>query len=201
MDLWIATGNSGKLTEFKVLLNTIPELIIHSTSELPVFAPPPENGSTYLDNARIKTRALKAVKPGQWVLGDDTGLEVPGLGNLPGVHSARYAGPNARDSENRAKLLKMIKLRNVMDRVARFRCCIVVYTPTGEEWVFEGTMEGQIALKETGLHGFGYDSIFIPKGETKTLAELEPSFKNKHSHRALAIQQFLKKLELTTNPG
>jgi len=196
MDLWIATGNKGKLTEFKVLLNSLPEVKILSSADLPVFSAPPETGTTYLENARIKTKALKSVKPESWVLGDDSGLEVTGLGNLPGVHSARYAGPNARDSENRAKLLRMLQIRNIADRSARFRCCIVVLNDRREEWVFEGTMEGQIALKESGTMGFGYDSIFIPKGETKSLAELEPSFKNKYSHRALAIQQFIQKLSL-----
>jgi len=194
MDLWVATSNKGKLTEFKVLLNALPEIKFFSSSDLPVFSAPPETGSTYLENARIKSKALKAVKPEAWVLGDDTGLEVTGLGNLPGVHSARYAGANARDSENRAKLLKMLQIRNINDRSARFRCCIIVFTDKGEEWIFEGVMEGQIASKESGMMGFGYDSIFIPKGETKTLAELEPSFKNKYSHRAIAIQQFIQKL-------
>jgi XTP/dITP diphosphohydrolase len=194
MDLWIATGNKHKLTEFKVLLNALPELRIHSTSDLPVFSPPPETGKTYLENVRIKTRALKAVKPDQWVMGDDSGLEVAGLGHLPGVHSAVYAGPNAADSENRAKLLKMMQIRNVADRSAAFKCCIVLYTPSGEEWIFEGKLEGQIARKESGDFGFGYDSIFVPKGETLTLAELSPAFKNKHSHRALATQQLIQKL-------
>lgn len=194
MDLWISTGNKGKLTEFRVLLNSIPGLQIHSTSELPVFSPPPETGKTYLENARIKTKALKAIKSDQWVLGDDSGLEVPGLSNLPGVHSAVYAGPHASDGENRAKLLKMLQIRNVADRSAIFKCCLVVYSPSGEEWIFEGSMEGQIARKESGLMGFGYDSIFTPKGETRTLAEIEPAFKNKHSHRAIACQLFLEKL-------
>ncbi|MEY4616292.1 MAG: hypothetical protein RJB66_1252 [Pseudomonadota bacterium] len=195
MELWIATGNKGKLTEFKVLLNSLSHLKILSIADLSVFSPPPENGKTYLDNARIKTRALKSVKPEQWVMGEDSGLEVLGLGNLPGVHSAVYAGPKAADSENRAKLLKMMQIRHVADRTALFKCCIVLYSPTGEEFIFEGQLEGKIALKETGDLGFGYDSIFIPKGETKTLAELGPAFKNKNSHRSLAVQQLRAKLE------
>jgi XTP/dITP diphosphohydrolase len=87
----------------------------------------------------------------------------------------------------------MLQIRNITDRSARFRCCIIVLSDQCTEWIFEGTLEGQIAMKESGMMGFGYDSIFIPKGETKTLAELEPSFKNKYSHRALAIQQFIQK--------
>lgn len=195
MDIWIATGNKGKLNEFRVLLNSLPDVKIHSIADLPVFSPPPENGKTYLENGRIKTKALKALKKDQWVLGDDSGLEVAGLGNLPGVHTAVYAGPNASDSENRAKLLKMMHIRKVVDRSALFKCCLIVYSPSGEEWVFEGQMEGEIAKKESGDRGFGYDSLFIPKGESRTLAEVEPSFKNKYSHRALAVQQFLAKLK------
>lgn len=194
MEIWIATGNKGKLTEFKVLLNSIPDLKIFSIADLRTFTPPPENGQTYLDNARIKTRALKAVKPGVWVLGDDTGLEVPGLQNLPGIHSARYAGPKASDSENRSKLIKMLQLRNVADRSAAFKCCIVVYNPAGEEFIFEGELKGQISKTEKGLLGFGYDSIFIPEGETQTLSELGPAFKNRKSHRAEAIKKFLASL-------
>lgn len=195
MNLWIATGNKGKLTEIKVLMNTIPDLHFFSIADLPVFSPPPENGKTYLDNARIKTKALKAVKNDQWVMGEDSGIEVIGLNGLPGIHSAIYAGPKAADSENRAKLLKMMQIRNVSDRSAVFKCTLVAYTPTGEEWIFEGQMEGQIAKKEIGDLGFGYDSIFIPKGETQTLAELGPAYKNKHSHRALAVKQFMSKLQ------
>lgn len=195
MDLWIATGNKGKLTEFKVLMHSLPELKIYSIADVPVFSPPPENGKTYLENARIKTRALKSVKSDQWVMGEDSGLEVHGLGNLPGIHSAVYAGPKAADSENRAKLLKMMQIRHVADRSATFKCCVVVYSPSGEEWIFEGKMEGQISMKEIGDLGFGYDSVFIPKGETKTLAELGPAFKNKHSHRSIAIQQLVTRLQ------
>lgn len=198
MDIWISTGNKGKLNEFKVLLNSIPNVKVRSIADVSVFSPPPENGKTYLENGRIKTKALKAVKKDQWVIGDDSGLEVVGLGNLPGVHTAVYAGPKASDSENRAKLLKMMLIRKVADRSAVFKCCLVVYTPTGEEWVFNGELKGKIAMKESGLMGFGYDSIFIPDGETRTLAEIEPGFKNKNSHRAKAVQQFLEKLKSTS---
>lgn len=193
MEMWIATGNKGKLSEYKLLFKDLPDLKVFSQGDLPTFSPRPEDGKTFLENARIKTKTLKAVRNKDWVLGEDSGIEVEGLGNLPGIHSARYAGPKASDSENVAKMLKMMQIRNVANRNARFVCSVVVYTPTGEEWSFEGIMKGTISSKPAGLMGFGYDSIFIPEGETKTLAELGPGFKNQNSHRAQAARQFVQK--------
>ena len=196
MEIWIATGNEGKLKEIKqVLVPSIPDINLHHQNELKAFTPRPEDGKTYLDNARIKARSLKSVRDKDWVLGDDTGLEVVGLGNLPGVHSARYAGTHASDSENVAKLLKMMQIRSVGDRKARFFCCIVVYTPDNQEWICEGELWGTIGKLPQGIHGFGYDSVFIPDGETKSLAELGPGYKLSHSHRTVALRKFLEKLK------
>lgn len=194
MELWIATGNKGKVSEYKLLLKELAELTTFTQADLKAFTPRPEDGKTFLDNARIKTRSLAAVKKGVYVLGEDSGLEVEGLNHLPGIHSARYAGPKASDSENVAKLLKMMTLKPIQNRNARFVCSTVVITPTGEEWNFEGVMKGTIATKPAGLLGFGYDPVFIPEGENKTLAELGPGFKNLHSHRSQAAKQFLQKL-------
>jgi len=194
-ELWIATGNKGKLDEYKLSLGKFPEIKLYSQANLPHFTPRPEDGPTFLDNARIKAKSVKALKSEQWVLGEDSGLEVEGLNNLPGVHSARYAGPNARDSENVAKLLKMIQIRSATNRKAQFKCVSVVLTPQNEEWIFEGILKGQISTKAIGTMGFGYDPIFIPEGESKTLAELGPAFKVQKSHRALALAQFLNKLK------
>lgn len=195
MDLWIATGNKGKLEEYKLTLNKYPTIRLFSQADLPSFTPRPENGATFLDNARIKTKSVKAMKAAEYVLGEDSGLEVEGLNNLPGVHSARYAGPHARDSENVAKLLKMMQIRNVPTRAAQFKCTTVVYTPENEEWIFESAMKGTISPKVSGLMGFGYDPVFIPEGETQTLAELGPGYKIQKSHRALALNQFINKLK------
>lgn len=195
MELWIATGNKGKLEEFKLGLKEVTHLEIHSQSELKSFTPMPESGDTFLANARIKAKSLKAMKPNCWILADDSGLEVTGLGNLPGVHSARYAGPHARDSENTAKLLKMMQIRNISPRTAQFKCVLVVYTPEGEELTFNGELKGHIASKPSGLMGFGYDPIFIPEGQTVSLAELGPGYKIQHSHRAFALVQFLNYLK------
>ncbi|MCB0349739.1 MAG: RdgB/HAM1 family non-canonical purine NTP pyrophosphatase [Bdellovibrionales bacterium] len=189
MELWLATGNRGKLIEFKTLL---PNLSIHTQTELPVFSAPPETGKTFEENARIKARALKALRPDNWVAGEDSGLEVVGLNNLPGIHSARYAGPKARDQENVAKLLKMMSLRSAVNREAQFQCCIVIYSPDGTESVIHGHLKGTISKKVLGTDGFGYDPVFIPEGETKTLAELGTTKKNQISHRAMAIRQLQK---------
>lgn len=195
MDLWIASSNTGKIKEFQNLLHDFPQIQVHTQNEISAFSQPPENGDSFLANARIKAKALRSVKNQDWVLADDSGLEVAGLGNLPGIHSARYAGPKARDSENIAKLLKMLQIRNVTDRSAQFKACLVAISPTGEEFIFEGVLKGSITTKASGIHGFGYDPVFVPEGQTQTLAELSPGYKNQHSHRAVAFKQFVEKLK------
>jgi len=170
MELWIATSNKGKLSEFQVLLNSLVDLELHHQGELSTFFSPPENGQSFYENAKIKARALHAVKNQAWTLADDSGLEVEGLGHLPGIHSARYAGAHASEAENVAKLLKMMQIRNVTDRKARFVACLVIYTPQGEELKFEAYLNGKIAMKPAGQLCFGYDCVFIPDCQTQTLA-------------------------------
>ncbi|MCB0364599.1 MAG: RdgB/HAM1 family non-canonical purine NTP pyrophosphatase [Bdellovibrionaceae bacterium] len=190
MELWIATSNEGKLREIRSLLMD-KDIQVHAQGELSFFSPPPENGDSFEANARIKAKSLKAVKSDCWVLGEDSGLEVEGLGNMPGIHSARYAGPKASTAENNAKLLKMLDLRSYDKRSAQFRCVMVVYSPDGKEHVLDGCLKGEIAKKLQGSTGFGYDPLFIPEGESKTLAELGPGVKNKISHRAQALRKLL----------
>lgn len=199
MELWIATGNKGKLAEYKLLLKELIELQIFSQADVPSFTPRPEDGKTFEDNARIKAKTLRAVKNNAWVLGEDSGLVVEGLNGLPGIHSARYAGPKASDSENVAKLLKMMTLKPMQNRNAKFVCTTVIYMPSGEEMVLTGEMKGEIAKKPAGLHGFGYDPVFIPEGQTQTLAELGTGYKTQHSHRAQALKQFIDKFKAAQN--
>lgn len=189
INLWVATTNQGKLNEFRNLLAEHAE--VHSVSELAVYSAPPENGQSFTENARIKARSLKAVKAGQWVVADDSGLEVEGLGGLPGIHSARYAGDKASDGENMAKLLKMLQIRSPGNRKAQFRCVLVAYDPNGGEHVIEGIVKGQIANAARGKVGFGYDPVFIPEGHDKTFSELGLAVKNQISHRAKAIRELL----------
>ena len=187
-ELWIATTNKGKMIEFQTLLHGLP-FKIHSVSELNTYAAPPETGSQFEDNARIKARSLKAMKPEAWVIGEDSGLEVFGLNNMPGVHSARYAGPKATDAENVAKLLKMMSIRSADKRGAQFKSVIVGFKPNGEEFVVTGEVKGEISRGLKGQGGFGYDPIFIPEGYTMTFAEMGLTEKNKISHRAQAIRK------------
>ncbi len=187
--LWIATTSTGKLNEFKSLMGDRVE--IHSAGELSYYSSPPETGQSFEENARIKARALKALKPGTWVVADDSGLEVEGLGGLPGIHSARYAGDKASDRENVAKLLKMVQIRTPQNRKAQFRCVLVAYDPDGNEHTLEGIVTGQIATQARGTSGFGYDPVFIPDGHDQTFSELGPAVKNQLSHRAQAIRQLI----------
>lgn len=197
MELWIATTNRGKLLEFEMILEPLikeGKLKLKTLGDLDTYFPPEETGATFLDNARIKARSLKAVRPGAWIVAEDSGLAVEGMNGLPGVHSARYAGPKASDFENRAKLLKIMGLKALANRNASFICQMVVFDSDGQEHLFDGELKGTIAKAEAGKTGFGYDSVFIPEGESKTLAELGLAFKNKVSHRARAVEKLLELL-------
>lgn len=189
MKLWLATHNKGKADEFKRLLAGIP-IQLHLASEISSFSPPPETGKTFLDNALIKARSLKSVvQEDEWVLADDSGLCVEGLGGLPGVHSAHYAGDHASPVENNAKLLKMVHLRTSLNRNAHFECTLVLIAPDRKETVFTGLCKGTIAKKEAGKGGFGYDPVFIPEGHTVTFGEMAYADKNALSHRYKAAQK------------
>ncbi len=188
MKLWLATSNTSKVREISTILES-QKISVHPASELGYYSAPQETGKTFEENARIKARSLHAVLPKDWVLADDSGLEVEGLGNLPGVHSARYAGPKASDPENTAKLLKMMSLRSVPNRKARFRCTMILLGPSGTEKVFQGELAGEITKGMRGTSGFGYDPVFQPLNETRTLAEMSLAEKNRISHRAQALVQ------------
>jgi len=139
---------------------------------------PPEEGDSYHDNALIKARFGHGLAPGEWVLGEDSGIEVQALGGRPGVHSARWA-------ENGVARL-LAELAGVTDRTARYVCELVALGPGGEEVRGRGTLEGAIALEPRGTEGFGYDPIFVPEGETRTVAELGDAWKAQNSHRSRA---------------
>jgi XTP/dITP diphosphohydrolase len=193
MKIWLATTNRGKILEVEAMVEKH-GLVLQTPQNLKVYSPPEENGKTFIENARLKARSLKSVVGASWVMGEDSGLEVEALGNLPGIHSARYAGPKASDGENVAKLLKMMQIRQVQTRKASFKTALVVLSPSGVEHVFEGEMKGEIAKAPRGNHGFGYDPVFIPEGYDKTTAELEPMIKNSLSHRAQAVHRMLDSL-------
>ncbi len=198
--MWFATSNKHKLDELKGIIEHLKAgFKLRSLSELAAYHAPEENGKSFLENATIKAKFSRgAVPPKSWVVAEDSGLVVPGLDGMPGIHSARYAGPKATDSENTAKLLKMLQLRKVKDRSAAFVCTAVLIKPDGELLHAEGRLEGQIIGDLKGKLGFGYDPVFVPRGESLTLAELGPGFKQQHSHRAQAFTQLFNSLETST---
>ena len=149
-----------------------------------------ETGATFEENAALKARTISRIFTGL-VLADDSGLEVDVLGGAPGVHSARFAGPNANDAENRFLLLH--KLRNLggQESPARFRCVMVLASQGELLGSFGGIIKGKVILEERGDSGFGYDSIFIPQGYTETFGELQPEIKNSLSHRGRALAKVL----------
>jgi XTP/dITP diphosphohydrolase len=143
----------------------------------------PEEGSeSYVDNARAKALYGRSVGPADaWMLGEDSGLEVAALGGGPGVRSARYG---AESGEAIERLLR--DLRDVEDRRARYVCELVLLGPDGEERRGTGILKGRIAREARGSEGFGYDPVFLPGGEERTVAELGNAWKAENSHRARA---------------
>jgi len=146
-----------------------------------------ENAPTLEGNAIIKAVEV-ANAAEEWAIADDTGLEVTALGGVPGVRSARFAGENATDAENRALLLE--QLQGIADRSARFRTVVALVNSKGEMHFVSGECVGLIAEVETGSSGFGYDSIFIPAdGHGRTFAEMSADEKDAISHRGRALAQ------------
>jgi XTP/dITP diphosphohydrolase len=147
---------------------------------------PPEEGATYYDNARVKAEAGRSSE--RWSLGEDSGLEVEGLAGGPGILSARFAGP---DEDPVTKLLAQLDGMTGRARDARYVCELVALAPEGDEVRATGVLRGSIAGEARGSEGFGYDPIFVPTGEERTVAELGNAWKREHSHRALAAQALL----------
>jgi XTP/dITP diphosphohydrolase len=176
-----ASGNAHKLRELRAL---VPEWEIEPLgAELPE-----ETGSTFYENARAKARYAREVADREsYVLGEDSGIEVAGLRGRPGVRSARYAGPTASDEENVAKLLAELLGADGDARLARYVSEVVLLTPDGAEIRGTGTLAGRIGEAPHGSSGFGYDPIFIPVGEERTVAELGDPWKRRHSHRAGSV--------------
>ena len=178
MRLLLATRNAHKLREFERLLRGTP------LEPLPDGLPsPPEDGDTYAANALIKARAAAAAT-GRAAIADDSGIEAAALGGAPGVHTARYAGPNATDEENLARFCAEVPAGSAL----RYVCVIAHVTPDGAETLFEGACAGTMAAARAGTGGFGYDPVFVPDGESRTMAELSDGEKDAISHRGLAAR-------------
>jgi XTP/dITP diphosphohydrolase len=174
----LASGNPHKLEELRAAL---PEWEL---AALETDAFPPEDGPTYFDNARRKAQFGRTIADGDvWVVGEDSGIEVDGLGGRPGVEAARFGG-----ADPVGRLLAELESIEGDGRRARYVCELVCLSPGLEELRGTGILDGRITDAPRGSEGFGYDPIFVPAGEERTVAELGNDWKREHSHRALAAR-------------
>jgi XTP/dITP diphosphohydrolase len=193
--LILASRNRKKRAELEAIIGNLPVRIL-TLDDFPDIPDPVEDGETFLENA-AKKALFVARATGTYTLADDSGLEVDALGGRPGVHSARYAGcddKESRDLTNNRKLLREMERVPESERTARFRCAIVLAGPSpdvpheivtlGES---EGTVEGKMLTEPRGLHGFGYDPLFYSEEVGSTFAEARAEDKNQISHRARAL--------------
>ena len=173
--LVLASRNQNKLLELRSALPDWEVDLVETPDEAV------EDGETFLDNARIKARHGRLHAPSDsWVAGEDAGIEVAALSGRPGVHSARWT---TRHVEH-----LLAEVEGSADRRARYVCELVAIGPDGSEVHTRGTLEGRVALGPRGNEGFGYDPIFVPAGESRTVAELGNAWKAEHSHRAQAAR-------------
>ena len=185
----IATGNPGKLKEFRQMLEPLGYEVM-DLSDLPNLTIV-EDGDTFDANAVKKARTVLELT-GEPTVADDSGLVVDALDGRPGVYSARYAEPGPdQDLRNNEKLLQEMQGVSDKDRTARFVCSLAYCEPGAPPKLFGGKFEGSIGHEESGRNGFGYDPLFLVEGRQQTSAELTPTEKNEISHRAKALTQLL----------
>ena len=184
----IATNNPGKFTELKEIL---PKKIKYYKPKDFNLKEPVEYGKTFKSNAKIKS-SFAAKKTGFISISDDSGLEVDALNKRPGVLSARWAGPSKNFNIAIKKIYNLLKKKNKMNSKARFVCAISVALPDGSSFEYQGKIEGSISFPARGKKGFGYDPIFVPKGYSKTFAQISKIKKNQVSHRFKAFIQIKK---------
>jgi XTP/dITP diphosphohydrolase len=181
--LVVATHNRGKAVELAALLDDRFDVISAAELGLPE---PEEPETTFIGNAIIKARAA-ADRSGLIALADDSGLCVAGLDGAPGVHSARWAGPDRDFARAMARVQSRLDERPDADHAASFVCALAVAWPDGPVVAFEGRIAGEVSFPPRGTLGFGYDPIFIPTGKTRTFGEMAPAEKDAISHRARAF--------------
>jgi XTP/dITP diphosphohydrolase len=191
--LYLATNNAHKVEELSALFECeeLP-IIVKDASGIGGMPEVEETETTFEGNATLKVMALAdRLGEGEYALADDSGLEVDALGGAPGIFSARFAGEDATDSANLAKLLNLIPQWPVEKRGAQFACSLVLVDHLGQRVVFSEICRGHLMTEAKGEHGFGYDPMFVPEGYGQTFAELGWTVKSKISHRAKALQQLL----------
>jgi XTP/dITP diphosphohydrolase len=204
LEILVATRNAGKIREIQAALSLLP-IKLRSLDDFHNISAIEEVGQTYQENAVLKALGY-ARQTGVCALADDSGLEVDALNGQPGVFSARFAGPDASDTERNEKLIAALSGYDAADRNARFVCSMALAGWTlGQQpidsneprllSVTEARCEGTIAAGPKGGHGFGFDPLFVPKGYSATFGELPDEVKSRISHRALALAQMREFLE------
>ena len=195
--LLLGTQNQGKIEEAMELLSGIPGLELLTFADRP-FSSVEETGETFIDNALLKARSICS-ETGLPVLSEDAGLEVDALDGAPGVRSARFSGEPVDYKRNNALLLE--RLRSIEDRRARFVAVAALCLPDGQTFMTTGTLCGTIGVECIGTGGFGYDPLFVPDGEDRTLAQMGLSEKNRISHRKRALLRMRLILEALGREG
>lgn len=184
--LVLATRNPAKVREIAAIYGHL-KIAWLTLSDFHEIGAVREEGVTYAENATAKAHAV-SVESGLPALADDSGVEIDALGGSPGIHSARFLGPSATDAERNGRILHLLEAIPDPRRTARYVAAVALALPDGTVRVFEGTCEGWIARTLRGTGGFGYDPIFVPRGETRTMAEIPGEVKNRISHRARALR-------------
>ena len=197
MKIVLASANKGKITEFQKL---IPDDEVVAFSEILGEIEIEEDQDSFKGNAIKKAKTIYdlLVKKGFSniiVISDDSGISVPVLNNAPGIYSARYAGINASDKDNNAKLISKLNELNLEKTPAFYTACIALIYKN-EVYTVHGWMHGIVVNKEVGKNGFGYDPMFIPNGFDKTLGELPNEIKKEFSHRSKALKLAIKVLDV-----
>jgi XTP/dITP diphosphohydrolase len=189
--LLVATGNKHKTEEIRAMLGA--EWEVEDLSKYPDLPAAEEIGETFDENAAIKALHVSAAVPDSLVLSDDSGLEVDALDRAPGVRSARYAGEQASDADNRSKLKRELAEAVLRGKrppfTGRFRCCMALAGKGAVLGTFSGSVEGTLLTEEQGTGGFGYDSLFVPRGYEESFGVLPAEVKNKLSHRSRTLEK------------
>ncbi|HEX9752247.1 MAG TPA: RdgB/HAM1 family non-canonical purine NTP pyrophosphatase [Methyloceanibacter sp.] len=185
----VASHNEGKVRELAELFAPFGIACLSAASL--GLAEPEETGKTFAENAELKAVAA-AKASGMLAVSDDSGLEVAALHGAPGIHAARWAGPNRDFGRAMERVNRELEASGVADAKANFTCALALASPDGTAQVFEGKVFGTLTWPPRGGRGFGYDPIFVPDGYNETFGEMEPALKNGLSHRMRAFEQLMR---------
>ena len=199
MKIVVATGNKDKVIEIKEILRDLAAEVV-TMKEAGLFVEAEENGTTFLENAVLKAKAVatEAAQSEEWkdavVMADDSGLVIDALNGEPGIYSARYLGHDTSYREKNGDLIRRLTGISDEQRSARFVCAMAAVCPDGEVLTTEGAMEGRIGYEEHGENGFGYDPIFYLDLDGPSNAQISMEEKNRVSHRGKALRAMKKGL-------